>query len=185
MSDERTLPELRADVELLDATLATLERDLEAAVLAEDAYREQWQALNGQIAALCGRYRLRTVEDPSQRAPMVVGDASDAVKAEVRALAQQRRELEGERARWITAHSVQATDKDGWPVTKSLTPSDVARRLKVCREVRATLAHELGERESRLTPGELVASGRPAPEYEQWRREVETLRSRLRVLEGG
>ena len=180
----RTLPELRADVALLQGVAEQLERDLVAAQEAEDAYREAYRAQGSEIAAILGRYRLRYVEDASRGEVMVVGNAPDAVLAQVRALVGQRRALENERDAWIRANSVQALTADGWPVVKSLTPSSVAERLKLCRATRDRIAHQLAEREAQLSPGELLASGKPADEYTAYVNEVAALRARLKALEG-
>lgn len=160
----------RRAIAVLDAQIAETEQDLATALTFEGEFSERLADVGRRISQVKPGYSpyLGQVKAAG-------GTGADLVRLE-----SERSVIERERDDELVAKTEASTDGAGFRITYCrLRVTDVKQRLTALGAVRGRIAQELADLEGQLTPGQMVQSGVPAPDYTEHRERVERLRAQV------
>jgi hypothetical protein len=156
----------------VDARIAEAERDLAEASSFEGEYNARLAAIDREIG------RVRPGWDPFGGQVKAAG----GTPAESERLMAERAAVEAERERLMAERTATATDGAGFTLHHCpLRVGDVKRRLATLRAIRGNVEGQIRDLEGRLSPGEMCASGTPAPDFAEHTARVAAARTRLGI----
>lgn len=155
----------RRAIDAVNAEIDGLEAMLETARSFEGEYAERIGSLEQRMASL----KLRGFEAGSENGrPVLVGQKEAGRRYEELEAEHQAVQVEMQREK------AARTGPDGFCRVSVLA---IEKKLNYWRKVRGVAEEELRQLEARLTPGQLLATGRPAPDYQAHRERVNALRA--------
>lgn len=162
---QTTVAAKRREIDVFNAEIGTLEGMLATARSFEGEYSERIGAIEGRMASL----KLRGYEMGSEHGrPVLLGQKEAARRYE---------ELEGELAAVQAERNREKAARTGPDGFCTVSVLAIEKKLRYWRTVRGVAQEELRNLEAKLTPGQLVQTGKPAPDYQAHRERVNALRA--------